>query len=176
MDAQTLLGRLSKGEFAGIEKAKLSARILLHVGLAKTGTTSLQELFFAAHPQIRYYGQSNFRCDSNARIVLRALEVGNVTDMAAAKMILSHAAQERPAIAISHEVLTLREFVIPPTHWPVCPGHVATARRARAVLGEAHVLIVLRNQADWLESWHRQGLKTGRYIETDFQAWLDRDL
>jgi hypothetical protein len=54
--------------------------------------------------------------------------------------------------------------------------HVAVARRARALLGECQVLIVLRNQADWIESWHLQGLKSGKYVETGYRAWLERDL
>jgi hypothetical protein len=99
-----------------------------------------------------------------------------MTDRAAAKKILADAAQKRSAIVISDEVLTLGDFVHPATRWPVHPGHITTARWARAVLGEANVLIVLRNQADWLESWHRQGLKTGKYVETDYRAWLSRDL
>src|SRR5262249_27159643 len=122
----------------GIDKPKLRARVLLHVGLAKTGTTSLQELVFDAHPEIRYFGQSNFRYDPDARIVLRALEFGGVPDSVAAKKILADAAQKSRAIVISDEALTLAEFVYPSTRWP---GHVTTARWARAVLGEAHVLI-----------------------------------
>src|SRR5262245_26474660 len=159
----------------GIERPR-SARVLLHVGLAKTGTSSLQELFFAAHPEIRYYGQSNLRCDPDTKVVLRALEFGDETDKDAARKVLVSAAQERPAIVISDEVLTLGEFILPENLWPVPSGHLTTVQRVRSVLGEAHVLIVLRNQGDWLESWHRQGLKQGIYVETDYWAWIHRDL
>jgi Sulfotransferase family len=154
----------------------LSSRILLHIGLPKTGTTSLQELLFSAHPEIRYFGQTNLWYDPDAKTVLRALLLGDVTEMAAARRILANTAQERPAIVISDEALTLGEFMLRATRWPVRSDHIATARRARAVLGDAQVLIVLRNQADWLESWHLQGLKSGKYVETDYRAWLNRDL
>jgi hypothetical protein len=62
---------------------------------------------------------------------------------------------------MTREALTLGEFMLRATRWAVRSDHIATARRARAVLGDAQVLIVLRNQADWLESWHLQGLKSG---------------
>jgi hypothetical protein len=160
-----------------IDKAsRSSSRILLHVGLPKTGTTSLQELVFSAHPEIRYFGQTNLWNDPDAKTVLKALLLGDVAEMAAARTILATAARENPAIVISDEALTLGEFMLRATCWPVQSDHIATARRAHALLGDAEVLIVLRDQADWLESWHRQGLKSGKYTETDYRAWLDRDL
>jgi hypothetical protein len=153
-----------------------SARVLLHVGLPKTGTTSLQELLFSAHPEIRYFGQTNVWSDPAAKTVLRALLLGDAVEMAAARKILADAAQERPAVVISDEALTLGEFMLRATRWPVRSDHIATARRAYSVLGDAQILIVLRNQADWLESWLRQGLKSGKYVETDYRTWLNRDL
>jgi Sulfotransferase domain len=166
----------SKVERGSTSLSHSCARVLLHVGLPKTGTTSLQRLLFSAHPEIRYFGQTNLWHDRDAKTVLRALLLGDVAETSAAKKILADAAQERPAIVISDEALTLGEFMLRATRWPVRSDHIATAHRARAVLGEAQVLIVLRNQADWLESWHRQGLKTGKYVETDYWAWLNRDL
>lgn len=158
------------------ETRRLGQRILLHVGLPKTGTTSLQELVFSAHPEIRYFGQTNLWHDADAKTVLRALLLGDETDLVAAKQILADAARDHPAIVISDEALTLGEFMLRATRWPVRSDHVATARRARSLLGDAEVLIVLRNQADWIESWQRQGLKSGKYVETDYRAWLGRDL
>lgn len=155
---------------------KLSSRILLHIGLPKTGTTSLQELFFSLHPQVRYFGQTNVWHDPESNTVLRALLLGDSTDIAAARTILAKAAMQHPALIISDEALTLGEFMLRATRWPVRSDHFAMARRAREVLGDAQVLIVLRNQADWLESWHFQGLKSAKYTETDYRAWLNRDL
>lgn len=160
-----------------IDKASgFSSRILLHIGLPKTGTTSLQELFFSSHPEVRYFGQTNVWHDPEANIVLRALLLGRSADIAAARTILANAAVQRPAIVISDEALTLGEFMLRATRWPVRSDHIAMARRAREVLGDAQVLIVLRNQADWLQSWHFQGLKSGKYAETYYRAWIDRDL
>ena len=158
------------------EACQLSSPILLHIGLPKTGTTSLQELVFSVHPEIRYFGQTNVWSDPDAKTVLRALLLGDTTDLAAARSILAGAAVDHPAIVISDEALTLGEFMLRATRWPVCSDHIAMARRARALLGDAQVLIVLRNQADWIESWHLQGLKSGKYVETDYRAWLKHDL
>jgi hypothetical protein len=161
-----------------IDEARgLSSRILLHIGLPKTGTTSLQELVFGAHPEIRYFGQTNVWHDPDAKTVLRALLLGDEADLAGARKILADAARDHPAIVISDEALTLGEFMLRATRWPVRSDHVATARRARALLGDdVQVLIVLRNQADWIESWRLQGLKSGKYVQTGYRAWLERDL
>jgi hypothetical protein len=158
------------------EVRNLGSRILLHIGLPKTGTTSLQELVFSAHPEVRYFGQTNVWDDPDAKTVLKALLLGDEADLAAARRILDEAAKSHPAIVISDEALTLGEFMLRATRWPVRSDHAATARRARALLGDAQVLIVLRNQADWIESWRLQGLKSGKYVETDYRAWLAQDL
>ena len=47
---------------------------------------------------------------------------------------------------MTREALTLGEFMLRATRWPVRSDHIATARRARAVLGDAQVLIVLRTK------------------------------
>jgi hypothetical protein len=158
------------------EARQLGSRILLHIGLPKTGTTSLQELVFSVHSGIRYFGQTNVWSDAEAKTVLKALLLGDESDLAAARTILGRASSDDPAIVISDEALTLGEFMLRSTRWPVRSDHVATARRARALIGQCQVLMVLRNQADWIESWHLQGLKSGKYVETDYRAWLERDL
>jgi hypothetical protein len=169
--------RTGKASLSVIDEARdLGSRILLHIGLPKTGTTSLQELVFSAHPEICDFGQTTVWDDPDAKTVLKALLLGDETDSAAARSILADAARRRPAIVISDEALTLGEFMLRATRWPVRSDHVATARRARALLGDAQVLIVLRNQADWIESWRLQGLKSGKYVETDYRGWLEQDL
>jgi hypothetical protein len=154
----------------------LGPGILLHVGLPKTGTTSLQELVFSAHSGIRYFGQTNLWRKPDAKTVLKALLLGNEADLAAASKILTNAARDGRAVVISDEALTLGEFMLRATRWPLRSDHATTANRARALLGHAEILIVLRAQADWIESWHLQGLKSGKYVETDYHAWLKNDL
>lgn len=147
----------------------------LHIGLPKTGTTSLQELVFARHPQLAYYGQTNLWDNPDAKSLLRALLLDD-EPADAARAALQRGFAERDAVMISDEALSMGEFMLRATRWPVHSDHARTAGRARALLGDAHVFLVLRNQADWLESWHRQGLKTGKYAETGFARWLERDL
>ncbi|MEX0450725.1 sulfotransferase [Spiribacter sp. 218] len=147
----------------------------LHIGLPKTATTSLQELVFARHPQIEYYGQTNLWDSADAKSLLRALLLDD-EPADAARAALNRAVAERGAVMISDEALSMGEFMLRATRWPVSSDHARTARRARGLIGDAHVFLVLRNQADWLESWHRQGLKTGKYAETRFARWLERDL
>jgi hypothetical protein len=69
---------------------------------------------------------------------------------------------------MTREALTQGEFMLRATRWPVRSDRTTSRRRVgRAVLGDAQVLIVLRNL---------QGLKSGKYIEKDYRAWLNRDL
>lgn len=152
------------------------APIGLHIGLPKTGTTSLQELVFARHPQLRYFGQTNIWSDPGAKTLLRALLVEGAPEAEQVPEILAAARSQRDAVVISDEALSLGEFMLRATRWPINSDPFETARRAKRLLGDAEVLLVLRNQADWLVSWHRQGLKTGKYVETDLQRWLDVDL
>jgi hypothetical protein len=159
-----------------VRRRQPGPRILLHVGLPKTGTTSLQELVFSAHPRICYFGQTNLWREPDAKTVLKALLLGDEADLAAASKILANAAQGDRAIVISDEALTLGEFMLRATRWPLHSDHTTTANRARALLGHAQILIVLRAQADWIESWHLQGLKSGKYVETNYHAWLKHDL
>ncbi len=149
---------------------------LLHIGLPKTGTTSLQKLVFERHAGLRYFGQTNLWEDDAAKAVLRALMLPDEPADAARAAISGDTENSATPLVISDEALSLGEFMLRATRWPLVSDPEAIARRARHLLGDATVLIVLRNQADWLESWHRQGLKTGKYTETDFGQWIDLDL
>lgn len=159
-----------------MDGATRRARVLVHVGLPKTGTTSLQQLLFERSANIRYFGQTNLWSDPEAKSVLRAMLLDG-ENVAAARAIVADALRTHQAVVISDEALTFGEFMLRATRWPVVSAPSATAARIRDLLGEdTDILIVLRDQADWLQSWHRQGLKTGKYAETEFQRWLDKDL
>lgn len=153
-------------------------RVGLHIGLPKTGTTTLQDLCFARHPEVRYFGSTNVHNDRDAETVLRGLLLGKEVKEIAGRVseIVADSLKVRRSLIISDEAITFGEFMLRANHWPITSDHRAAADRAHRLLGDAHVLIVIRNQADWLESWHRQGLKSRKYVETDFSRWLERDL
>jgi hypothetical protein len=151
-------------------------KVGLHIGLPKTGTTTLQELVFARHPDLRYFGQTNIWTDAEAKRVLHALLVAESPSATEAPELIQWTANRYRAVVISDEALSLGEFMLRATRWSLDSTPETMAARARAILGHAYVLIVLRNQADWLVSFHRQGLKTGKYCEADLGRWLEREL
>lgn len=150
--------------------------IVLHIGLPKTGTTSLQTLLFERHSGIRYFGQSNRWADQKAKQVLRALLTDEPNRVQVALEHLSQAVDQGTPVVISDEAFTFGEFMLRAQTWPIDSTPETVAAHTRKILGKARILMVLRNQSDWLVSWHRQGLKTGKYTETKFESWLDRDL
>ena len=148
-------------------------RVLLHIGLPKTGTPPLQEKRFSRYPGIEYVGQTNLWRNPDARALLRALLTGEDERVPPA---IEESARHRPLV-ISDEALSFGEFMQRGAHWPIDNDPWSMAARVRRILGpHVEVVMVLRNQADWLVSWHRQGLKTGKYTERDFGRWLEAEL
>jgi hypothetical protein len=161
-----------------IKPTDKNERIGLHIGLPKTGTTSLQDLCFARHPDVTYFGQTNVWESSNAKTVLKALLLDrNDLDLwNNAIEIVNNVLSTGKALVISDEALSLGEFMLRAGSWPIKTEHELIARRAYELLGNAQVLIVLRNQPDWIESWQKQGLKNSKYIEKNYDLWLKNDL
>lgn len=146
----------------------------VHIGLPKTGTTTLQEHFFACHPEIAYLGQTNLWQNDDAKTVLRGLLLDGSVDPA--RRVVDRLAGGPKRLVISDEALSCGEFMQRAAKWPIVTDHGAVAERIGAVVGDPRIIIVLRRQDDWLESWYRQGLKTGKYVAKGFDAWLADEL
>ncbi|MCZ6603957.1 MAG: hypothetical protein O7A03_02300 [Alphaproteobacteria bacterium] len=153
-------------------------RLGIHIGLPKTGSTSLQLLCFKHHPDLNYFGWSNRDDRPESVDLLKAILLEQDPPAGLIEEIIQAALAERPAIMISDEEISLGEFSPRATelHWPINADHGPTARRIHQRLGDAHIFIVLRNQADWLLSVHRQFLKMDRDISWVFDEWLNTDL
>jgi len=150
--------------------------ILMHIGLPKTGTTTLQTLLFDRLPGISHFGQPSVMKCLATHIVLRALLVDEPNDVKRAREYISQAVDQGMPVVISEEALTFGEFMPRARTWPIESTPEVLAAHTRRILVKARILIVLRNQSDWLVSWHRQGCKTGMYTEVKFERWLERDL
>jgi hypothetical protein len=155
-------------------------RTYVHIGLPKTGTTSLQDLFFAKHPQLAYLGQTNLWEDKDAKTIIKSILVEDyrqsIGGRKAVSQVMARLLEHHDRLVISDEAFTFGEFMLRGPQWNLQSNHHTMANRIQKVLGNVEIFMVLRNQVDWLISWHRQGLKTGKYLETNFKRWLDRDI
>lgn len=135
-----------------------------HVGYAKAASTWLQAFLFPHHPDLFHFGRHNGDeiIDDELRIalwndlIMQPSFLYQSEQVAAAfERLFARAAQSKAAACgISQEVLTL-SFV---------GGLDITerARRLRAAMGEGtHIVIVIRNQFDWISSVFCALLKEG---------------
>ncbi len=144
--------------------SRAARRIVLHVGLPKTGTTSLQKSVFPALPGVAYLGK---------RIPGYGFATRELGDAVAA-VISSDSAFGDPAPALraavdaacdrsgdSTIVLSTESFA----HPSACDLGLVADRLARA-FPEAHILITLRAQQELALSWYRSHGRFAQYLFT----------
>lgn len=149
-------------------------RITVHIGLPKTGSTTLQETLFSYHPDIKYIGQTNIWKSEESKLVLKALLLDKHKNKAVE--ILKSYNKSNQKIVISDEAISLGEFMQRGSLWGIKTDHMINAERINKIIDNARILIVLRKQDDWFESWFKQGLKTGKYLSNTFQNWFNNEL
>ena len=146
---------------------------LIHIGLPKTGTTSLQARY-AQQSGIRFLGPAPGQQPNLTRAISHAVLAASDAEFRAARQTLCAALPEdgTPRV-LSNEELTLGRHAKRAQAWTFSadPTPVIAAWRLAALFPRAHVLIVLRNQADWLQSYYRQMRRVGM-MRTDFVTWL----
>jgi len=77
---------------------------------------------------------------------------------------------------ISDEAMSMGQFMVRSSVWPIVTDHNKNAQRAKQLLGSAEIFIVLRNQVDWLTSWHLQGLYSQKYHTVQFDDWWNIEI
>ncbi len=137
-------------------------RICWHLGLDKTGTTTLQRHLFARHPEVYFLGKSagpgraypagrDPNVDQFHRLVLEPRSAG--TDNARAKRLLDRVMDR---VEPSHRaVVGSWEGVAQGAR----PHRIKVAEALRAVAPESRILLVLRNPIDHLPSKYLQDLR-----------------
>jgi hypothetical protein len=144
-------------------------KALIHIGVGKTGTTSLQRNLFAHHTGIRNIGRP-YTDDEFRRAVesLREDDEADYRPFAFRRLCeLAATRADGRAIVLSDETL------VHPVHQSLI------AKRLSSVLPEAHILITIRNQYDLIASYwaaHGRNLKgvPGPYLgkTVTFDDWF----
>jgi len=134
-------------------------RMVLHVGVPKTGTTTLQLRLFAEHPEITYLGKPYDRpgVDEATNTAISQLVDAVWTrtsfeyDPDAARSLLARGMQGRVddhasgPVVLSEEALTQASGA----------DRLLKAKRLRRLFGHCRVLITIREQLAALRSGHR---------------------
>lgn len=148
---------------------------LVHIGLPKTGTSSLQAGLFATHPQIRYLGKPWWDETAGLDASLAAHRLVDSLwqedtfafdwDVARRRFDTGIAprAEGKTCVLISEEGLSA---ALAADRW-------VTARRLRAFFGEARILITVRNQLDALHSLYRW-FHTRGLVDGSADRWIAR--
>lgn len=160
---------------------------VLHVGLPKTGTTTLQMSLYAKHPDVYYLGKQkgtgiDRACTSQTALEALTTLLWNhrepVNKIAGEKLLaLVRERDPKPKVVVeSWEGLSER-----------VPSHVAESiKRCISVFGNCRMMICLRNPIHKLESQYLQQLR-GNFLHMnrnwvhdgyfiDFDTWLQQTL
>jgi hypothetical protein len=147
----------------------MSAPIILHVGLVKAASTKLQRSLFANHPEINYLGKP---LSPELFQVMDHACWADVEEYDESYLDRYHKENIRPLFdnrnkkpLLSFEIITQMERA----------SRTMVAHRLRRLLGECQVLVVLRSQPSWLESYYLweygKGNLKGSYEDFLFQQW-----
>ena len=148
-------------------------KYFIHIGLPKTGTTTLQRRFFLSHPDIVAFAQPQHLNDPNTKEVLKTLSVPGCDRADRFSEITRHFPPDKPRV-ISDEALSFGEFMMRKRIYPnITTRHDTTAWRIRNVIGHSDVIITLRNQADFLASFKRQKMKSSTENDISMRCFIE---
>jgi len=132
----------------------MNGKTLVHIGMPKTGSTTLQQLLFQEHPQICEFVQPQFKY-GDTRTILRAILDRQWYPPYPPHQIWGQRKEYR-SFVVSDEALTFGEFMRRGTYyWDIKSDHYDIAERIKYYLGDVHIMVVLRNQADLLSSYYQ---------------------
>lgn len=132
-------------------------RVVIHIGLPKTGTTTLQEALFAKHPQIRPFVKAGTK-----HLIAADRRRFHENRLAIQRYIEPEAGDSRVTV-VSDESLSMAEYTtLRQQRWgmQLSSDHEEMARRIAEAFHDPLVLIVIREQTGFLESLYAQHIKT----------------
>lgn len=157
---------------------------VIHVGYPKCASTSLQKVF-QSNPAIYYLGRGvtgnmiDYIDDDVTQLCEIELKTRRLTSYDpdhARDVILKHIAiakMQSKQLVLSSEYFSIDDF----DNIDLCEK----IRRLRAIFGSASILMIIRNQFDWLKSYYKELVRQGYgYNYQEFIYWLvskqDRNL
>ncbi len=148
----------------------MSRPVTLHVGLPKTGTTSLQMNLFLRHPQIAYVGKPLTRFSVAQAQVFEALMGWSPRrwreEQGALRTHVDELLASRPGERV---VLSEEELSTALSAGRV--GRAEVAHRLASLFPDATVLMVVRNQLAAVGSMYGQLVRVGR-TDQPFAGWV----
>lgn len=158
----------------------VAGHVLVHTGLPKTGTTTIQAQL-AADGRLAFFGPSARETSPLRQRVVDPLLFGDdarfhAESVPAARELLARGGDNRP-IVLSDEVLTWGQHAKRAARWNVAEPVPAarTARRLAELFPGATVLIVVRNQLDWICS-HFLQMEYIMNMTMDFDTMVERGI
>jgi hypothetical protein len=145
---------------------------LLHVGMPKTGTTSLQMNLFIRHPEMHYLGKPLTVFSKPIARLTRGITydpaLDTPTELAAfeAEVVRPLIREARGPIVISEE-----EFATSTPTSTVSPDRIAD--RLAALFGDARILITVRSQAPAIRSLYRHMVRMGFSDGDSLEQWFE---
>jgi hypothetical protein len=129
--------------------------LVIHIGLPKTATTTLQECLFARHPSINYLGKPYTRGSLGMAIhAIRLMDEIEYRSVAAERMeYVKQALSDRDD---AHLVTVLSDEGLSASGGA---DRTLIARRLFEAFGDARILITVRRQVDALESYYAEYLR-----------------
>ncbi len=150
-------------------------QVILHIGLPKTGTTSLQIDLFAAHPDWHYLGKPLLFHDPGMRRTIRPIVE---QDSETFERHLESFEREwiRPLLHGSHERVLISEEEFSTGTARTRVDRRLIAQRLRRLFPAARVIVTIRNQLDLLPSIYAQLINLGILRNRPFRDWIDDEL
>ncbi|HEX3431053.1 MAG TPA: sulfotransferase [Rhizomicrobium sp.] len=147
----------------------------VHIGLAKTATTTLQGMLFSRHPEIGYLGKNRVPNERAREALIRFTRTPESKfDFEDTRSVFYELIQQHERMESQKRILLLSEEDLTTFRF-IDPGFCAS--RLRRMFPDARILLVIREPMEWLQSMYFFRLSL-RFPETldGFNAWLKNGL
>ncbi len=146
--------------------------VLIHVGMPKTGTTSLQMNLFVRHPGIQYLGKPLTVFSSDVARLTRGITYDpSLNDAAALEAFRAETVAPLLAGQTAPLVISEEEFATSTPASQVSPD--AIANRLLGLFPNAQILVTIRRQQEAIPSLYTHMRDMGLLGDLDFDRWFE---